>query len=122
MEKDPRFAKIKSPLPVERQRVGQNSNYRRSFDGTKGSPWSLCREGLTIPQSILPYKSGVWVAHGSELLFLDDRNGDGRADEMSLVLSGFGFFRHPHDGPFSRRGRGAGSISATDSAQLRPIA
>lgn len=48
-------------------------------------------DGLTIPQSILPYKNGAFVAQGSELFFLNDTNGDGKADERVPVLTGFGF-------------------------------
>jgi len=47
--------------------------------------------GLTIPQSILPYKNGVFVAQGSELFFLDDTNNDGKSDKRVPVLTGFGF-------------------------------
>jgi len=47
--------------------------------------------GLTIPQSILPYKDGVFVAQGSEFFFLKDTNNDGKADERIPVLTGFGF-------------------------------
>ena len=49
-------------------------------------------DGLAIPQSILPYKDGVFVAHGSEMLFLEDSNGDGKSDKHETILSGFGFF------------------------------
>ena len=48
-------------------------------------------EGMTIPQSVLPYKDGVFVAHGSELLFLKDTDGDGKADSHETALTGFGF-------------------------------
>jgi len=48
-------------------------------------------DGLTIPQSILPYKNGAYVAQGSELFFLDDSNGDGAADKRVPFLNGFGF-------------------------------
>ncbi|MGB0993811.1 MAG: PVC-type heme-binding CxxCH protein, partial [Akkermansiaceae bacterium] len=47
--------------------------------------------GLTIPQSILPYKSGAFVMQGSELFFLKDNNGDGKSDKRIPVLTGFGF-------------------------------
>ena len=47
--------------------------------------------GLALPQSILPYKNGTYVAHGSELIFLDDTNNDGIADKRTPVLRGFGF-------------------------------
>ncbi|MFK7911457.1 MAG: hypothetical protein AB8F34_12790 [Akkermansiaceae bacterium] len=48
-------------------------------------------EGLTMPQSILPYKNGVYVAHGSEILFLEDTNNDGIFEEPTTVLTGFSF-------------------------------
>ncbi|MFT5886340.1 MAG: putative heme-binding domain-containing protein [Arcticibacterium sp.] len=48
-------------------------------------------DGLTIPQSILPYKNGSYVAQGSELFFLEDTNNDGRADKRTPLFSGFGF-------------------------------
>ena len=48
--------------------------------------------GLALPQSILPYKNGTYVAHGSELIFLDDTNNDGTADKRTPVLTGFGFY------------------------------
>ena len=47
-------------------------------------------EGLTIPQSILPYKNGAYVAQGSELIFLSDENGDGSAERRTRLLTNFG--------------------------------
>jgi len=52
---------------------------------------SVFADGLAIPQSVLPYKNGVFVAQGSELFFLNDTNGDGKADKRVPVLTGFGF-------------------------------
>ncbi|TLV03325.1 DUF7133 domain-containing protein [Dyadobacter luticola] len=48
-------------------------------------------DGLTLPMSILPYKNGAYVAQGSELFFLNDRDKDGIADERIRYLTGFGF-------------------------------
>ncbi|RIW14128.1 hypothetical protein D0X99_15110 [Algoriphagus lacus] len=48
-------------------------------------------DGLTIPQSILPYKNGAFVAQGSELFLLQDSNGDGKADTRTPLFTGFGF-------------------------------
>ena len=48
-------------------------------------------EGLTMPQSIMPYKNGVFVAHGSEMLYLEDADGDGVFEKPTTVLTGFSF-------------------------------
>ncbi len=47
-------------------------------------------EGLAIPLGILPYKNGVYVQHGTEIVFLSDTDGDGLADKREIILSGFG--------------------------------
>ena len=54
-------------------------------------PLHVWADGLAIPQSILPYKDGAYVCHGSELFLLRDTDGDGKSDKMEPVLSGFGF-------------------------------
>ena len=47
-------------------------------------------DGLALPQSILPYKNGTYVAQGSELFFLSDSDNDGKADKRTPLLTGFG--------------------------------
>ncbi len=47
-------------------------------------------DGLAIPLGILPYKNGVYVQHGTEIVFLSDNDGDGKADRREVILSGFG--------------------------------
>ncbi len=54
----------------------------------KATVWA---DGLALPQSILPYKNGAYVAQGSELFFLSDTNQDGKADTRKPLLTGFGF-------------------------------
>lgn len=54
-------------------------------------PLHVWADGLAIPQSILPYKDGAYVCHGSELFLLRDTDGDGKSDKMEPVLSGFGY-------------------------------
>ncbi len=46
--------------------------------------------GLVMPMSVLPYQNGAIVAHGPEMLMLRDTDGDGKADERKVLLSGFG--------------------------------
>ncbi len=52
---------------------------------------NIWADGLTIPMSILPYKNGAYVVQGSELFFLSDTNQDGKADQRTPLLTGFGF-------------------------------
>lgn len=47
-------------------------------------------DGMHMPASVLPYRRGVVVAQGPEILFLDDADGDGRADRREVWLKGFG--------------------------------
>ncbi|MEM9701859.1 MAG: sorbosone dehydrogenase, partial [Planctomycetota bacterium] len=54
-------------------------------------------DGLLIPTGVLPDADGkgAYVANSTELLYLRDENGDGRADrdapgEWTVVLDGFG--------------------------------
>ena len=54
-------------------------------------PATVWADGMTIPQSFLPYKNGAFIAHGSEMLFLEDTDNDGKADKWNTVLSGFGY-------------------------------
>lgn len=86
--------------------------------------------GLAIPQSILPYKDGTYVAQGSELFYLEDSDNDGKAEKRVPLFTGFGFtdshtMSHTFvRGPggwiyFSQGGLNKGKVSALKSdAQL----
>ena len=52
---------------------------------------NIWADGLTIPMSILPYKNGAYVVQGSELFFMNDADLDGKADQRTPLLTGFGF-------------------------------
>ncbi len=47
-------------------------------------------EGLAIPLGVLPYKDGCYVQHGHDIAFLEDTDGDGKADKRTVILTGFG--------------------------------
>ncbi|MCC7338263.1 MAG: DUF1080 domain-containing protein [Pirellulaceae bacterium] len=47
-------------------------------------------EGLVMPLGVLPYKDGAFVQYGNDIRFYRDSDGDGRADEHDVVLTGFG--------------------------------
>lgn len=59
------------------------------YDGNlKVDIWA---DNLTIPMSVLPYKTGAYIAQGSEIFFLDDKDSDGKADFRTPLFTGFGF-------------------------------
>ena len=88
-------------------------------------------DGLALPQSILPYKNGSYVAQGSELFFLSDTNNDGKADKRTPLITGFGItdthtmahllVRAPGDWVhFSHGALNKGNVSSlTSDAKLR---
>ncbi len=49
-------------------------------------------DGLAMPLGILPWGNGdaAYVLHGHDLLLLTDTNGDGKADDRKVVLTGMG--------------------------------
>lgn len=62
-----------------------------NFYGNKKVKVNAWADGLAIPQSILPYKNGSYVAQGSEMFFLEDTDKDGKADKRTPLFTGFGF-------------------------------
>ncbi|MDW8222750.1 MAG: hypothetical protein RMJ82_07355 [Gemmatales bacterium] len=63
-------------------------------------------EGLAIPLGLLPYRDGAFVQYGSEILFLRDRDGDGRADQRCSAVSGFRIPIFIHTSSHGVRGTG----------------
>jgi len=56
----------------------------------KADKSTVFAEGLHIPTAVIPGDGGCYVANSTEILFLKDTNGDLKADERSIILSGFG--------------------------------
>lgn len=50
---------------------------------------SVFAEGLHYANGVMPWKGGVLVTSAPDILFLKDTNGDGKADEKKVVLTGF---------------------------------
>ncbi len=46
-------------------------------------------EGLTFPNGVLPWNGGLIVTCAPDVLFLQDTDGDGRADVRRVLLTGF---------------------------------
>lgn len=47
-------------------------------------------DGLLIPTGVAPGDGGVYVGNSTELVHFRDNDGDGKADEKKILLSGFG--------------------------------
>lgn len=56
----------------------------------KADKSTVFAENLHIPTAVIPGDGGAYVANSTEVLFLKDTNGDLKADERTVVLSGFG--------------------------------
>lgn len=89
-DKNPEFKRIKD-LYQGKTKGDDEILILSNLHGGKKLSVEKFAAGLTIPQSILPYKNGAYVMQGSELFFLDDTNGDGKSDKRTPVLTGFGF-------------------------------
>ena len=59
------------------------------YAGGRAKP-RIFAEGLSMPMAVMPLKNGVLIGHGPEILWLEDTDGDGKADKREVVLSGFG--------------------------------
>lgn len=54
-------------------------------------------DGLQLPTGILRWKNGVLVTDPPHVYYLEDSNGDGRADIKEIVLSGFAVSNPQHN-------------------------
>ena len=81
-------------------RVSRAANRDRAATASRSSktPTATARcdkvtvfaEGLNIPSGIAVGHGGVWVANSPDLLFLQDTDGDLKADKTEVVVTGFG--------------------------------
>lgn len=130
-EKFPEYKKIKDYYQLKTKGEDQILIIEDPTKKVEGQIPSFV-DGLAIPQSILPYKNGVYVAHGSEMLYFQDTDGDGKADKHETVLTGFGF-NDTHTmshllvrGPggwvhFSHGALNAGKVTAVKSGESKLI-
>lgn len=63
------------------QDLDQDGNFEQS---------TVFADGLSWPTAILCYDGGVFVAAAPDIWFLQDTDGDGRADQKRKILTGFG--------------------------------
>ena len=89
-EKDPNFRRILDLYRGETKGKDKILVLSDLYEGSEAKV-DIWADGLAIPQSILPYKNGSYVAQGSEMFFLADQDGDGIADKRTPLFRGFGF-------------------------------
>jgi putative membrane-bound dehydrogenase-like protein len=46
-------------------------------------------DGLRFPTSVMPWKGGLLVANAPDLIYLEDTDGDGKADKRRVLYTGF---------------------------------
>lgn len=69
----------------DRVKILEDTNGDGTFDSVK-----IFAEGLNIPSGIAVGYGGVWVANSPDILFMQDTDGDDRADKTEVVVTGFG--------------------------------
>lgn len=60
----------------------------RDGDGTFETAVTFA-EGLRFPMGVTPWKGGVIVAVAPDILYLEDADGDGKADKTTVLYTGF---------------------------------
>jgi putative membrane-bound dehydrogenase-like protein len=58
-------------------------------DGTF-SKSTIFSDGLRFPTGVLPFKGGLIVCNAPDLIYLEDTDGDGKADKTTVLYTGFG--------------------------------
>jgi glucose/arabinose dehydrogenase len=75
---------ITESLEYPRRSAGPGRDRVKVIEDTDGDGradrFSVFAEGLNIPSGIAVGHGGVWVANSPDILFLRDRDGDGKAD------------------------------------------
>src|SRR5438445_152489 len=85
---------ITESMEYPRRSAGPGRDRIKILESTKGDgrydKVTVFAEGLNIPSGIAVGHGGVWVANAPDILFLQDTDGDGKADRREVVVTGFG--------------------------------
>ncbi|MCA9064316.1 MAG: c-type cytochrome [Planctomycetaceae bacterium] len=87
---------VTESLEYPRSSPGEGRDRVRILEDTNGDgrmdKFTVFADGLNIPSGIAVGYGGVWVANAPDLLFLQDTDGDDKADTSEVVVTGFGRF------------------------------
>ena len=66
-------------------KILESTNHDGRFDKV-----TIFKDGLNIPCGVVIGNGGVYVTNSPDILFLQDTDGDGKADKEEVILTGFG--------------------------------
>lgn len=73
--------------------LGQNRDRIRICEDTDGDhvadKFTVFAEGLSVPTAIMIYRGGAVVHNATETIYLKDTNGDDKADQKTVLMTGF---------------------------------
>src|SRR5262249_17816937 len=102
--------------PNDLQPSGQGHDRIKICEDTDGDGkadrFTIFAEGLSIPTRLVHAAGGLIAAQAPDLLFLQDTDGDDRADVRKVLFTGWGT-RDTHSGPSSMRLGAGGWIYLT---------
>ena len=79
---------------------GQPGGRIRFLESTRGDEHydksTLFADGLRAPTSVIPWRRGVLVVTIPDIIYLEDTDGDGRADRREKIFSGLGEGNEQH--------------------------
>ncbi len=90
-QNDPAFRRVLDLFQGRRKGTDQILVLTDFYDRGRTAKVDVWADSLAIPMSIMPFRNGAYVVQGSELFFLDDTDGDDRADKRVPLVTGFGF-------------------------------
>lgn len=83
--------------PLDKSGTGKVKLLRDSDGDGRMDKSTVFAEGLLLPTGIMRWKKGVLVTDPPQVLYLEDSNGDGRADIRRTVLTGFAVSNPQHN-------------------------
>jgi putative membrane-bound dehydrogenase-like protein len=85
---------ITESFEYPRREAGPGKDRIKVLEDTDGDgvvdKTTIFAEGLNIPSGIAVGHGGVWVANSPDILFMQDTDGDLKADKIETVVTGFG--------------------------------
>ncbi len=84
------------PLPVN----GKTRAVIKRLEDTDGDgvydQAAVFAENLSFANGLIPWRQGVLISAAPDLLYAEDADGDGRADKIEKLFSGFGVWNQQH--------------------------